>query len=617
MKLDRIQPVTLKTAHARRAVRSQYIVLALVSAAACVMVQYFYLAAGISGALDGRLPDTDDYMRVLQAMRWLDGGGWHDMLEPRLNPPAGVWMHWSRLVDLPLAAVVATLQPFLGRAMAINSAIVIVPAGLLMGFFQASAWLARPVLGRANGPLLVMLACLPYMLVGQFMPGRVDHHAWQIILATLMVGALIRLALRPHDRRPAVIAALAGACGLWIGGDIIPWVALVCGVLAVLWITDGERWLGAGRAFGAWLFGATLFLIPVAVPPARWFEVACDGFSLAHVGLAGAVALFWLALPRRGAMASTPAARAAIAALAGVIGVGALVSLFPECRYGPYGPLDARLRDIWLANVSEARPLSALFKGRPEFLVLFLGTPLLAAMVTATRVFQCAGRARRVWLMVAAALLMAFALSAWQIRSLAFTLTFALLPLTWLIIRPTRHATGLFRVGALLGGVLSIGFGMGLLLPLAVDLGHSNSVAAVANSEPERDCEVKAIAALLSDPQGLGSRPALIAGFVDHGPEILYRTPHSVFGAPYHRNGDGILDTYDLFRAADPAVARGILQRRQVDLVLLCPAPRNLKAYRQPGATTFAERLAAGETPGWLKPIAAPEASGFLLYQVR
>ena len=51
----------------------------------------------------GTFFDTDDAMRAVQLRDWMAGQGWFDLTATRLDPPAGVFMHWSRVVDVPLA----------------------------------------------------------------------------------------------------------------------------------------------------------------------------------------------------------------------------------------------------------------------------------------------------------------------------------------------------------------------------------------------------------------------------------------------------------------------------------------------------------------------------------
>src|SRR6185503_18571311 len=52
------------------------------------------------------LGDTDDNMRMMQVRGLLHGQGWFDLRNYRMNPPFGANIHWSRLVDLPIAGLI-------------------------------------------------------------------------------------------------------------------------------------------------------------------------------------------------------------------------------------------------------------------------------------------------------------------------------------------------------------------------------------------------------------------------------------------------------------------------------------------------------------------------------
>ncbi len=52
------------------------------------------------------LGDTDDNMRIMQVRGLLHGQGWFDLRDYRMNPPYGANIHWSRLVDLPIAGLI-------------------------------------------------------------------------------------------------------------------------------------------------------------------------------------------------------------------------------------------------------------------------------------------------------------------------------------------------------------------------------------------------------------------------------------------------------------------------------------------------------------------------------
>ena len=85
-----------------------------------------------------RFPDPDDAMRLLEVRDWLAGQSWWDVAQHRFNH-GQFPMHWSRLVDIPLA-IVLTLAAPLGEAAATRVAMVSVP---LVSLLAAMALLAQ------------------------------------------------------------------------------------------------------------------------------------------------------------------------------------------------------------------------------------------------------------------------------------------------------------------------------------------------------------------------------------------------------------------------------------------------------------------------------------------
>src|SRR5262245_57481523 len=61
---------------------------------------------------------TDDAMRLVQVRDLLGGQAWFDLTQYRLSPPDGVVMHWSRLIDLPIAILIRAGELILSPAMA-------------------------------------------------------------------------------------------------------------------------------------------------------------------------------------------------------------------------------------------------------------------------------------------------------------------------------------------------------------------------------------------------------------------------------------------------------------------------------------------------------------------
>jgi hypothetical protein len=121
-------------------------------------------------------------------------------------------------------------------------------------------------------------------------------------------------------------------------------------------------------------------------------------------------------------------------------------------------------------------------------------------------------------------------------------------------------------------------------------------------------CDLRAALPVLADPAGLGARPRVIAAITDFGPELLYRTPHSVLAAPYHRN-PGILTSHRLLDTPVSARTQAAILERGVGLILLC---RSVGTE----SNTLAAALIAGRVPGWLRPVPLPPAGGMVLFEV-
>src|SRR3546814_4613905 len=72
-------------------------------------------------------PDTDDNPRVQQVRDWLAGQAWFDLRQHRMSPPEGADIHWSRLVDIPLAGMILLFKSFASVPFAERAAVAIAP----------------------------------------------------------------------------------------------------------------------------------------------------------------------------------------------------------------------------------------------------------------------------------------------------------------------------------------------------------------------------------------------------------------------------------------------------------------------------------------------------------
>src|SRR5262245_29126401 len=224
---------------------------------------------------------TDDAMRLVQVRDLIAGQGWFDLTQYRLNPPDGVAMHWSRLIDLPIAILLRAAELVLAPAAAERLVLTVWPAALLLALLFGVVRLARELADDAAARLALMFAVMTAPLLQHFRPGAIDHHNVQLALMVWSLALLIRE--RPRD------TAIAGGCcalSLAVGQETAPAIAGVAGFVAVRWIVLGGLSRDSAAAFGMAFAAGTLVLFAATVPPARYTTAACDALSIVQVLIA-------------------------------------------------------------------------------------------------------------------------------------------------------------------------------------------------------------------------------------------------------------------------------------------------------------------------------------------
>src|SRR5688500_6254016 len=87
------------------------------NAAASLLAALVFLglhaAAGFPSLVDAG-SDNDSLLRLVEVRDLIGGQAWFDLTQNRLGPDGGVTMHWSRLVDAPIAAVMLAASVLTG-----------------------------------------------------------------------------------------------------------------------------------------------------------------------------------------------------------------------------------------------------------------------------------------------------------------------------------------------------------------------------------------------------------------------------------------------------------------------------------------------------------------------
>jgi asparagine N-glycosylation enzyme membrane subunit Stt3 len=549
------------------------------------------------------LLDTDGYMRFLRIERLWETGGWFDGSSPRSNSPYGEYLHWTRPLDVVVSALAAPMLTVGATTLdALYRGAVLVGPFVLGLIGLALAW-AISAFGKWQNRMLTVAAVVAApALLAYSLPGRVDHHGLIALLFLLVVATLLRL-VEPEGRggSPALLGVLL-ALGTWVSTEFLIPMALANASLLLGWVASGdERWGRMGRVMASWQAGAIACFLVIERGLAGLAAVEYDRISLVHLGLSAVLLALWWGMTL--VKADRPAGRAVVLAVAGLAAAALMRVMFPLFFGGPFAAVDPELQERWLSGVTEMQPLIPYGDGLSLFLVM-LAVPVAFAPVAVWKAWRT--RHPR-WLLLAGWLVAYIGLAMWQLRFSTFAellgLIVALLTLFGLV--EARRGSG---TGARLGRLALVGVAFALLLlagPLLAGLGPSQDAAG--------SCPVTALS---SDPAfaSLGSGPLTIAADVDYGPELLFRTPHNVIATPYHRNADGILDTWDLLATRSEAEAEAMIRQRGIDLILLCPQADPGLRPSDPAGTLY-EALETGHPPAWASPIPL-SADGFLLYRI-
>jgi hypothetical protein len=220
------------------------------------------------------LGDTDDNMRMMQVRALIAGQDWFDLRQYRMAPPAGADIHWSRLVDLPIAGLKLLLQPLIGGPDAERAAAAVAPLlPMLVAFFAVAAAARRLVSPKAFALGVGLLVCA-HSTRSMFAPLRIDHHGWQLAALALAMMALAD----PKRARGGLTLGLATALSLAIGMEMLPYLAVAGAAVVLMWVRDG----GEARriaAYGASLAGGCALGYLIFASYANRAPV-CDALSL-------------------------------------------------------------------------------------------------------------------------------------------------------------------------------------------------------------------------------------------------------------------------------------------------------------------------------------------------
>lgn len=550
--------------------------------------------------------DPDDELRLVQVRDWLAGQSWWDITQYRMNPPYGGPMHWSRLVDVPIAAMIVLLRPFLGENLAEQWASALVPLityGCVLAMFAATT---RRLFGKLSAVLAAaaFFTILPATI--QIVPMRIDHHGWQLFCFFWASWAVF------DPKRSWIAAAMVGlAMALWIEISIegLPFAVVFMAVLGLRWLlpqidSDGTQPRHEQLPIALLVLALASCFLFLGTEGFAQTRNYCDGLSPFHLGAFAAVAavvggasLYSRATGHQLSLT----VKLAITGVAVISGLAVVLSTAPQCTRDAFAGLDPLVRQYWYNRVPEGLPLwevqidfslpqifgfvfgcAALLwtllrtplpkRDKIGLTVLFLGSAVVGTMVSRTMVYAvCLG------VIMAAPIV----ISAFEI--------------------PDGGAGLAKRMGFRIVAIL-------LLLPTMVGQNVMNRLNAMeADAAPKAASAEKAFnkrALTCQKAQSIKKLNILPASQLmiglDSSPAVLQFTHHKVVATGHHRNQRAMADVIRTFTGTTDE-AKAAMQARKADYLVTCDGLYELRIYAKFAPAGFMAKLNQGEIPGWLE----------------
>ena len=570
---------------------------------------------------NGELVGPDDFLRMSQIHAWMQGQGWFDLTAYKMVPPKGGDIHWSRLVDIPIAGLIYFFNIFLDFNKASYLAAIVWPLGLMLLTITVWTLICDRLLVAYPRWLPAVFGILSISSINQFPVGRIDHHNIQILLFGLMIFGLVNRERKWGD----ILIGFAAACSMSIGAEALIVIVLVLAIIGFEWAMGSDA-NGSGIIKVGWvLIVSSLVLYILNFAPQDYFTVNFDAnslfFLIAFIMLGIAFIILGLSLPL---LSNIKGINVVVLKfmLAGFVAGVALVVLylvFPDYLTDPYSNVSEEAKTRWLNKVSEAKSLSTVLNDFPFHWLSTVGYYLFVLVIGALVLLKQQFRTTKIMSLYIILFICVLG-TIWQIRVIR-TAAFLVVPfcvifstICWSYFKEKYREEKFFLYGFQSGVIMfqiSIFWYVAgaLFFPLdEQEAGTGNtqlktratSQSIMARREPEH-CMIE------SDFDFLETLPVTnVVSDLTTSTALMFHTRHSIVSGPYHRNERAILDTLD-FMGTNELKAKAVAEKYQLTHMAFCTgALANPQSDFGPQSVTA--KILQDDIPAWLNEVSAQDA---------
>ncbi len=575
---------------------------------------------------NGELMGPDDFLRMSQVHAWMQGQGWYDITAYKMVPPIGGDIHWSRLIDVPIAALIYFFDLFLSFEKATYLAAIVWP--LLLMLITLAVWtlICDRLLNNYHRWLPAFFGILSISSINQFAAGRIDHHNVQILCFGLMILGLVN-----RDRKWGnILIGVAIAFSISIGVETLLILLLVLAVVGFEWSTGADKKGQGMMRVGLSLIVASLVLFSINFAPKDYFDVQSDANSFFYLAAFTMVGIAFCLLSLSTTMLQ---GSGGIKAFFSRLTIGSLMAggcilllfiIFPEQVGDPYANVSAEAKLRWLSKVSEAKSLAVVLNDFPFHWLATVGYYLFTLAIGACVLLNRKYRTTKIislYIILAACIMGTI----WQVRFIR-TAAFLVIPfctifsmMCWDYLKKKYDREKLFKYGFQSGIVMfqiSIFWYVAgaVFFPLKISAGQSQvnnldvSKVVVKRREPNH-CLVN------SDFDFLKTLPkANVISDLTTSSAVLFHTQHTVVAGPYHRNQRAILDTLD-FMGTTEAKAKAVAEKYKLSFLGFCTG-KFANSPSDYGPDSVTAKITMGKIPTWLQEV-SPQGERFRVFKIR